>query len=339
LWNCSAFALGAVLLAGEYIARYRLGLGTPPLCLADPLTEYRLRPDQNLKRFGNRIQLNATSMRSAPLLAQRPAGLRRVLVFGDSVVWGGAVLDQDLIATERLRQKGIREVGNVAAPSWGPGNWLGYTRRFGFQQATDVVLVISSHDAGDNPSSDPFRGTPNQPLAPPASALAEGVERYLLPRLRIRLASPQPRPDQCAPPAEPTSRADLRVQRRLADLRAFLTLSRASGARVVAVQFADREEARTGMLQPGNLWIGELLQQEGVPSLQAGPVFRSCAPIDRLYTDGIHPYTDAGQACLARAIQQALAMGSPTQTICADSLSNSSSITPWLMVSQFDSSS
>jgi hypothetical protein len=67
----------------------------------------------------------------------RPAATRRVLVFGDSVV------------------------GNVATPSWGPGNWLGWARRFGFLQATDVVLVISSHAAADNPSPEPFTRNPN----------------------------------------------------------------------------------------------------------------------------------------------------------------------------------
>jgi len=108
-------------------------------------------------------------------------------VFGDSVVWGGAVLDQSLIATDRHRQAGITDVGNVAASSCGPGNWLGCARRFGFLQATGMVLVISSHDTIDNPSLTPFTADTNHPLQPPASVLAEGVERYLLPRLGIRI--------------------------------------------------------------------------------------------------------------------------------------------------------
>jgi len=298
--------LAAALFAGEWLARHRLGLGTPPLYVADPLTEYRLRPNQALRRFGNRIEVNAWSMRAAPLSPTRPAAARRVLVFGDSVVWGGAVLDQSLIATELVRRAGIGEVGNVAAPSWGPGNWLGWARRFGFLQATDVVLVISSHDAGDNPSPEPFTGNPNQPQQPPASALVEGLERLALPRLGIRLLAPAS--SEPAPTTEPTSTADLRVWRGLADLRSFLQLARASGARVVAVQFADRQEAASGSLQPGNAWITQVLQQEGVPSVQAGPIFRSCGLIASLYTDLIHPYTGAGQACLAKAIQQALAL-------------------------------
>lgn len=299
-----------VLAAGEWLARHRLGLGTPPLYVAESLTEYRLKPNQTLTRFGKRIEVNAYSMRSAPFPPIRATDARRVLVFGDSVVWGGAVLDQSLIATDLLQQTGITDVGNVAAPSWGPGNWLGWARRFGFLQATDVVLVISSHDAADNPSPDPFTGNSNHPLQPPVSALVEGLERYALPRLGIRLplavSSAPASSEPASPSGEPTSPADPRVQRGLADLRSFLQLARASGARVVAVQFADRQEASTGALQPGNRWIAQTLQQEGVPSVQAGPIFRDCGPIDSLYSDGIHPYTAAGQACLARAIEQAL---------------------------------
>ena len=301
--------LATVLLAGEWIARHGLGLGTPPLYVADALTEYRLKPNQSLDRFGNRIEVNAFSMRAAPFPPTRSPEARRVLVFGDSVVWGGAVLDQSLIATEVLRQGGIPEVGNVAAPSWGPGNWLGWARRYGFLQSTDVVLVISSHDAADNPSPTPFTGNPNHPLHPPASALAEGMEIYLLPRLGLplrRAATPEP----VGPPSgKPTSPAAPRVQQGLADLQAFLNLARASGARVVAVQFADRQEAASGSLQPANRWIAHQLQQAGVPSVQAGPIFRRCGPIASLYTDGIHPYTAAGQACLAQAIRQALDLG------------------------------
>lgn len=294
------FSVVTLIAVGEWLARHRLGLGAPPLYVADPLTEYRLKPNQNLNRFGNRIEVNAYSMRSAPFPPIRATDARRVLVFGDSVVWGGALLDQSLIATDLLQQTGITEVGNVAAPSWGPGNWLGWAQRFGFLQATDVVLVISSHDAADNPSPEPFTGNPNHPLHPPVSALAEGFERYVLPRLGIRS------PATTEPSGEATSPADPRVQRGLADLRRFLRLARASGARVVAVQFADRQEASTGALQPGNRWIAQTLQQEGVPSVQAGPIFRDCGPIDSLYSDGIHPYTAVGQACLARAIDQGL---------------------------------
>jgi hypothetical protein len=68
--------------------------------------------------------------------------------------------------------------------------------------ATEVVLVISSHDATDNPSPEPFRGGTNHPVEPPTSALREGIGRYLLPRLGL----PFP------PPPDPSRQRQLRTQ-------------------------------------------------------------------------------------------------------------------------------
>ena len=301
----------AVLLA-ELFARYYLGLGTPPLYVADPFTEYILKPNQCLRRFGNKIEVNAVSMRSPPLTATRSPDRLRVLVFGNSVVWGGAILDQSQIATELLNQAGLLEVGNVAAPGWGPRNWLGYVRRYGFLQATDVVLVVSSHHAFDYHIPTTFKGDQNMPLSGPVSALAEGIFRYLLPRLGhiVRTAhSPEASPSQRA---ETISSADHHAKQGLVDLLAFLQLARTSGVRVLAVQFATRQEALSGQFQPGNALIQQFLREQGIPSLQICSIFHLCGPIESLYSDDIHPYTAAGQACLARAIERSLMLNSPS---------------------------
>ena len=170
------------------------------------------------------------------------------------------------------------EVGNVAAPSWGPGSQFGWARRFGFLQATDVVLVISSYDVYYNPTPEPFRSDRNHPLLAPASVLTEGFESYLLPRLCLSRPLAPTHADNPKALAQPTTAADSRVQQALGDLRHFLVLARSSGARVVAVQFADRQEASNGQFQPGNGWIHQLLQQERIPSIQAGPFFVPAAP-------------------------------------------------------------
>ncbi len=75
------------MATAELTVRYSLGLGTPPLYVADPLTKYRLKPFQQLKRCRNRIEVKHFSMRSGPLEPQRPGRHRRVLVFGDSLIW------------------------------------------------------------------------------------------------------------------------------------------------------------------------------------------------------------------------------------------------------------
>ena len=54
----------ALVLAAELFARLYLGLGDPPLFVADDTIEYLFAPNQDVTRFGNRVRYNAYSMRS-----------------------------------------------------------------------------------------------------------------------------------------------------------------------------------------------------------------------------------------------------------------------------------
>src|SRR5712675_1333967 len=103
-------ALAAVALAliagvgGELVARYVVGLGDPPLYQLDPEVEYLLVPSRSYRRLGNRFEVNSHSMRSPEFPgAKTSKDELRVLVVGDSIVNGGARLDQADLATERLR--------------------------------------------------------------------------------------------------------------------------------------------------------------------------------------------------------------------------------------------
>ncbi len=64
---CGAL-VALVLLCGvamaELFSRSILGLGDPPLYVADPQIEYMLLPEQDVLRFGNRILVNQWGMRT-----------------------------------------------------------------------------------------------------------------------------------------------------------------------------------------------------------------------------------------------------------------------------------
>ena len=160
---------------GEVVARYWLGLGTPPLSITHPKIEYMFKPNQDLQRFGNHQIYNEIGMRSAEMatLPQK----RQILVFGDSVLNGGNLTDHGDLATTRATTKDVF-FGNVSAGSWGPQNIGAWIDEFGFQGADAAVLVLSSHDLGDLPTFEPLN--PNtHPTAQPMSALLEGFSRYL----------------------------------------------------------------------------------------------------------------------------------------------------------------
>lgn len=287
----------AALLLGEWIARQGLGLGEPPLYESSPYYEYRLKPNQSVRRFGHFFRTDSLGLRSKPLSAHRTTGQRRLLVLGDSIVWGGSQLNQDLIATELIRHQTGWEVANVAAPSWGPANQLAFLQQHGLLDATDVVLVISSHDASDVPSFKPLTRILDKPTHKPWSALQEAVQRYLLPRVLITHSTKQ----QGDSPSKVGS-FDVATHS-LSDLVDMLIRS---GARVGAVQFWERDEIRSGRPHAGHAAIAKVLSDHGITPVQAGPFFRGCGSLDDLFTDSIHPYTESGQDCLARVIVKAL---------------------------------
>ncbi|MGG6241712.1 GDSL-type esterase/lipase family protein [Nodosilinea sp. AN01ver1] len=185
LW---VLAVGVVTLIGaEIFLRLRYGLGNPPLYVADARTGYRLAPHQNLRRRGNRIAINAYSMRGPAIAPQRAADTLRVLMVGDSIVNGGWWTDQaELLslrvqtALELLKPAQFQqvEVLNASANSWGPRNELGYVLRFGTFEAQVLLLVLNTDDLfAVAPHSHDLGRSPQYPTRRPPLALAEAIAR------------------------------------------------------------------------------------------------------------------------------------------------------------------
>lgn len=168
------------LLALEAFARYVLDLGSPPLSIPHPKIEYMFKPGHEVRRFHNLISFNEYGMRSPQLTTGDYE--RLLLAFGDSVLNGGSLTDQKDLATTlasaRLSATGTKAlIGNVSAGSWGPGNIRGWIETYGLLGADTIILVLSSHDIGDQPTFAPLDPS-THPTRPPLSALVEGIERY-----------------------------------------------------------------------------------------------------------------------------------------------------------------
>ena len=172
----------------EVLLRLAFGFGDPLLYVSDPQIGYLLAPNQNVRRFGNRIQINQYSMRSGVISANRADSTFRVLMIGDSIVNGGWWTDQKNTLSEMLTAQlnpvkpSPVEVLNASANSWSPRNELAYLQRFGLFQAQVLVLVINTDDLfATAPTSLPVGHDRNYPDRKPLSALAEVISRYLLP--------------------------------------------------------------------------------------------------------------------------------------------------------------
>lgn len=111
LLKLSAILAVLTLVGGELFARWVLGLGTPPLSMTHPSIEYLYQPSQDVRRFGNRILINAYGMRSPDFPAHKQdPDERRIMVFGDSVLNGGAQTDHEALATSILSRQ-LAEIG------------------------------------------------------------------------------------------------------------------------------------------------------------------------------------------------------------------------------------
>jgi lysophospholipase L1-like esterase len=186
---------GSLILAiigAEIILRFAFGLGNPPLVIADRKMGYRFQENQNLRRFGNRLQYNQYSQRSEPILLSKPPETLRILMLGDSVLNGGNRKDQSEIISEqweaRIKQKRESvEVLNASANSWGIGNQLGYINQYGLFNSDVIVLQIGTHDLLQKTSTEESLTDNDRPIF----ALQETIFSYIWPQVKGKLLKPR----------------------------------------------------------------------------------------------------------------------------------------------------
>lgn len=307
----AVLAVAALVAGGELVSRLGLGLGDPPLLLADPEIEYLFQPSRRYRRFGNRVAYNAYSMRSDDFpKTKNSASELRVLVLGDSVVNGGSLTDQSQLATQLLQSRLSADlkrpvvVGNVSAGSWGPANMLAYVRRFGLFGADVVAIVLSSHDDADHPTFDPMVGhKPSFPEHSPILALQELFTKYLPRYLRL--------PHWTDPPSQEPETVDRHtIAQATAALRQLIGLVQDSGARVLIVQHLEMSELQ-GHEKQGHQTIANIAAQMGAPTIQLGPAFAQALREGRNpYRDNIHPNAH-GQRVITRVLLDAIKAAVP----------------------------
>jgi hypothetical protein len=174
-----------LLLAAELVLRFYYGFCDAVLIKEDLAFEYIAQPDQSRFRFRKQIKYNEFSMRSDSVKKSS----FKILGFGDSVINGGTLTDQDSLATTKLSKSLSTlmdqdvQVLNVSAGSWGPDNCAAYLNKYGDFNAKLILLVVSSHDAYDNMNFEKIVGVnPNFPDKQYKLALCELFGRYILPK-------------------------------------------------------------------------------------------------------------------------------------------------------------
>lgn len=166
----------------EIILRYAFGFCDAVLYQSSPAYEYIAQPNQHRYRFFSHIDYNSYSQRS-----DEPDSTKTIVLgLGDSVIFGGTMLDQDSIATTLFSKETGMQMLNISSGSWGPDNCAAYLKEKGTFGAKAMVLVCSSHDAFDVMSHIPVVGIyPNYPDKQYKLAIWEVIDRYLMPRIKV----------------------------------------------------------------------------------------------------------------------------------------------------------
>lgn len=184
-------SLLAAVVFVEIALRIGFGFGNPPLYVADEEIGYLLAPNQQVRRFGNRIVINEHSMRSEAIAPRPASGTLRVLLLGDSLANGNWWTDQSNILSARIAdylQPAVPagydqvEAVNVSANSWGPRNQLAYLERYGTFGSNVLVLLLNTDDLfGTQPTSLQVGRDRNYPNRKPPFAIAELWSRWQKP--------------------------------------------------------------------------------------------------------------------------------------------------------------
>lgn len=285
LWQIAA-TFTAALVGSAIVAEATLRLfgGERLLYRADPEIEYLPAPDQAVVQGGLEVRTNQWGMRSDEIDPEKTPGSLRLMVIGDSVVFGHTNIGHMDLATTRLMGKPMEdgrriETLNVSATSWGPGNMLAWLDRFGTLDADAIVLVLSTHDLGDDRTFKPLNRDV-YPQTAPLSRLVDGLWRRMTPD-----------PANSAPD---DARSEGDAQAALPVLLQRVAAAPAGGCLII---HPTQEEWRA------NTPSAEEQRLEAT-ALSAGlSVFYGRSFIDAAsdYSDGIHLSPD-GQRALARAI-------------------------------------
>jgi hypothetical protein len=188
-------AVAVVLLAIAEVALRWRGFGTPVVYEEHPQMGYFPSPHQEIRRRGSDIRINSAGMRSTHD-PSRPAesGTYRLLMIGDSTLYGGSYVDQqDLYASRfeelvnrepaRYLPKGFQrlEVLPMGVNAWGPHHMLGYLQVFGTFQSHELWVMGAAVDV-ERPlyglEALPFFSSKHKPWCALEEALHHGLWRF-----------------------------------------------------------------------------------------------------------------------------------------------------------------
>ncbi len=276
-----------VMVIGAEICLRVLGVGNPIVYVDDPVVGYYPAPNQNVSRYGNTVSTNLFGMRAPNYAAKKPKGNFRILMIGDSTLWGGSYMGQDDIYARLLEKslnakfaKGKIEVLNIGVNGWGPFHKLGYIEKFGTFDADIAVICL--------PLGDVYR--PMYSLTHVPFFSANTPPRLALEEVFLKLVW-QYRTRQIGPPVDESQQ--IQAKRGIEAYRQLAVRLEQSGCEVFVEALPGRELGISGIISPQSKELfNQFSQSLEAESFRVGfPVGFAGGQKERnedLYHDGCH---------------------------------------------------
>lgn len=280
-------ALILVCVAAELAARH-YGFGRP-LLYRPAQSGYEMVPDQHLERLGHTITVNRIGTRGPEVAARPAADTHRIIVLGDSVAYGGAMMNDDqtfpAVAQRRLAEQGRRaEIVNVSAGGWSLFDEVRWLHQHGLMGAETIVWTINHMDLDQGPNDSSQIGRNSAfPGHNPPFALWEVATRYVAPRLGLGRSGADAGSGDGAT-VDPVWEARVRQQ-----VRQFVDQAARDHLRLM-VLYHDGREPLTPARQAARDRLFAMLSQAGVPV--------TVTQVDRktMFQDNIHPNAAGAEA-------------------------------------------
>ena len=278
------FGLGVIAEIGLRLA---LGLGNPPLYIADKDIGYLLAPNQKLRRGGNLIEINQYSMRDREIELSKERGTKRIFLLGDSVVNGSWYTDQkdilsNLLANKlKTTKKQSFEVFNASTNSWGPRNELAYLKRYGLFDADSLILVINTEDLFSTRATSAVVGKSySYPDKKPPLALIELYQLFIAPPRQILEL------EQLRAQTQENIKGNLSA---IQEIKAIAERANIKFVLVLTPLLKEFKEGSTAEEQQARDSLQKLVTEENINYLDFLQIWSDFPQPEFLYRDRIHP--------------------------------------------------
>jgi len=139
------------------------GLGSPILYASSKQFGYKIKPNQNVKRKGNNILINESGMRSSNKWKDEN-GKFKILFFGDSVTYGGSLVNNNELFSEKICDKLNKNEINYLCGNYGTNGYSIFSiiRRIKYTDLENTNLIVLTLISNNVPRS--FHNVLSQPF-------------------------------------------------------------------------------------------------------------------------------------------------------------------------------